>query len=314
MKSRMTIIAVSTWLVLVAEASCLSAAEPTRVLNGHAFMPSEVVRAPFALSHFSTRTGGGIAFGLKTPFIDVDGEDLGTLEGDVGFMTLGFEYQQRFGSWFAGRASFRGSARIGIDEQSILAQGVSGAYVFSFGGTGRILQSEKVILSGALDFSNSQLIGVDPFGFATSVIEDGLEADNDLVATSDSYNTKLGVLVGWAPKGWLGLTGVLEGGRGKVSLDDANVSIGGGATVGVDFKSLNLIPIGIQLLAKTDAFHESGADLTDRTWAYGLGISYTGWDDFSLSMETTMNVLERRGQEDEFEAFLLTFNLRYWPH
>ena len=67
-------------------------------------------------------------------------------------------------------------------------------------------------------------------------------------------------------------------------------------------------------LVFTDAFHESGADLTDRTWAYGLGISYTGWDDFSLSMETTMNVLERRGQEDDFEAFLLTFNLRYWPH
>jgi hypothetical protein len=314
MKSRMTKLAFAAFLLLVAEATCLLAAEPTRVLNGHAFIPSEVVRAPFALSHFSTRTGGGIAFGLKTPFVDVDGSSLGTLEGDVGFMALGFEYQQRFGNWFAGRVSFNGSGRIGIDEQSILAQGVSGAYVFSFGGTGRILQSEKVILSGALDFSNSQLIGVDPFGFASTIIEEGLEADNDLVASSDSYNTKLGVLVGWAPMDWLGLTGVLEGGRGQVSSSDANVSVGGGATVGVDFKSLDLIPIGFQFLAKTDAFSEAGADLTDRTWAYGLGISYTGWDDFSLSMETTMNVLERRDQEDDFEAFMVTFNLRYWPH
>ncbi len=158
--------------MLLANATVLLAAESSRVLNGHAFIPSEIVRSPFALSYFSTRTGGGIAFGLKTPFVDFDGQSLGTLEGDVGFMTLGFEYQQRFGSWFAGRASFNGTARIGIDEQSILAQGVSGAYVFSFGGTGRILQTDKVILSGALDFSNAQLIGVDPYGFASSIIEE----------------------------------------------------------------------------------------------------------------------------------------------
>jgi hypothetical protein len=31
-------------------------------------------------------------------------------------------------------------------------------------------------------------------------------------------------------------------------------------------------------------------------------------------METTMAVMERRDQDDKFEAFILTFNLRYWPH
>jgi hypothetical protein len=314
MKSGSKFLAMAICLTLVAHAACLLAAEPTRVLNGHAFMPSEVVRAPFALSYFATKTGGGMAFGLKTPYVDFDGESLGTLEGDVGFMSLGFEYQQRFGNWFAGRVSFNGVARVGIDEQSILAQGVSGAYVFSFGGTARILQTEKVILSGALDFSNSQLVGVDPFGFASSVIEDGLEADNDLVATEDSYNGKIGALVGWAPKDWLGLTGLLEGGRGKISSDNASVSMGGGATIGVDFKSLDFIPIGIHLLGKTDAFSQTSADLTDRIWTYGAGISYRGWDDFSLSMETTMAVMERRDQDDKFEAFILTFNLRYWPH
>jgi hypothetical protein len=314
MKSGSKILAMAICLIVVAQTTGVFAAEPTRTLNGHTFIPSEVVRSPFALSYFSTRTGGGIAFGLKTPFFDFDGEDLGTLEGDVGFMTLGFEYQQRFGSWFAGRASFNGTGRIGIDEQSILAQGVSGAYVFSFGGTGRILQSEKVILSGALDFSNAQLIGVDPYGFATTIIEEGLEADNDLVASEDSYSSKLGVLVGWAPLNWLGITGVLDGGTGGVSSDGSGLAFGGGVTAGVDFKSLDLIPIGIQLIGKTDAFSQTDADLIDRAWTYGVGISYTGWDDFSLSMETTMAVLERNNEPDNFEAFMLTFNLRYWPH
>ncbi len=59
MKNRMAVSATAVCLLMVAHAACLLAAEPTRVLNGHAFIPSEVVRAPFALSHFSTRTGGG---------------------------------------------------------------------------------------------------------------------------------------------------------------------------------------------------------------------------------------------------------------
>ena len=41
------------------------AAESTRVLNGHEFMPSETVPSPFAVSFFGTRTGGGLAFDLK---------------------------------------------------------------------------------------------------------------------------------------------------------------------------------------------------------------------------------------------------------
>jgi len=301
------------FLVLFAGATSLLAAEPSRVINGHFFIPSEIMPSPFPLTHFASATGGGIAFGLKTPFVDFDGQDLGTLEGDVGFMALGFRYQQRFGNWFAARAEFGGAARAGIDEQSILAQGVSGSYQFNFGGTARIMQSERVILSGALDFDNNQLVGVDPYGFAAGVIEDGLDNDNDLVKTGNSSNSKLGLIVGWAPKAWLGVTGVLEGGRSGMNTDDPSTSLGGGATVGFDMNSLGWVPIGMQLLGKTDAFSNSGSDLADRTWIYGFSLAYTGWDDFSLSFETTMNVLERRDGGEDFEAFVATFNLRYWP-
>ena len=75
-----------------------------------------------------------------------------------------------------------------------------------------------------------------------------------------------------------------------------------------------LVPIGLQLLGKTDAFANGGSDLTDRAWVYGFSLAYTGWDDFSLSFETAMNVLERRDGGEDFEAFVATFNLRYWPN
>jgi hypothetical protein len=281
--------------LLSLSAAHLPAQEPGRVLNGHKFMPSRIVQAPFAISHFGTSTGGGLAFDLKTPFVDLSGDTVGTLTGDVAFMALGFQYQQRFGQWFAARIGFGGGARLGIDEQSVLAQGVTGSFVWSVGATARILQSDKVILSGTLDFGRTDLVGLDPFGFAQKVIEDSLEVgENNLVGTAEAINAVAGVRVGWAPAPWIGLTG-------------------GGATVGIDLKNLGVIPIGLQLSAQTDAFSQGGADLVARSWSYGLGVFYTGWDDFSVGLETTMSLLDRRDTDDDFEAFIATFNLRYWP-
>ena len=300
-------------LSLVAIASSIHGAEPGRTLNGHDFMPSENVEAPFAVTYFGTITGGGMAFDVKTPFIDRDGQQIGTLEGDVAFMALGFRYQQRFGNWIAARAGFVGSARLGIDEQSVLAQGVTGAYVFSFGGIARILQSEKAILSGSVDVAQTSIVGLDPYGFAQRVIEDGLEQDNDLVKSGGVYSGRLRVLAGWAPIRWLGINGYLEGSHGEFTEAETESMVGGGLAAGIDFKNLGLIPIGAQLMARTSSATNGSADLASRSWLYGIGLFYTGWDDFSLSFEASMNTLDRRDADDDFESFVGTFNVRYWP-
>jgi hypothetical protein len=98
-----------------------------------------------------------------------------------------------------------------------------------------------------------------------------------------------------------------------VTDDAAESLLGGGAAVGIDLKNLGLIPIGLQLSGKTDAFSQGGPDLAARSWSYGIGFFYTGWRDFSIGLETSMALLDRRDVEDDFEAFIATFNLRYWP-
>lgn len=303
-----------TVAVLGLTATQLTAQEPSRVLNGHEFMPSRVVEDPFAITLFGTTTGGGIAFDLKTPFLDFEGDTLGTLVGDVAFMALGFRYQQRFGRWFAARFSFGGTARLGVDEQSVLAQGVTGAFVWKLGATARIFQSDKIIVSGALDFARTDLVGLNIFGFARKVIDEGLGAeDNSLVQKGDAISGVASGRVGWAPAAWIGVMGVLEGGVGDVTDESSQTLFGGGVAVEIDLKNLGLIPIGFQLSGDTDAFSQGGADLAARSWNYGLGIFYTGWDDFSIGFETVTALLDRRDVDDDFEAFIATFSLRYWP-
>jgi hypothetical protein len=277
-------------------------------------MPSRLVAEPFAISHFGTTTGGGVAFDLRTPFVDLNGDTLGTLVGDVAFLALSFTYQQRFGQWFAARIGFGGGARLGIDEQSVLAQGVTGSFVWILGATARIFQSDKVILSATADFGRSDLVGLDPFSFAQKIVDEGIGAeDNNLVGTTEAISAVASVRVGWAPAAWIGVTGLLEAGYGDVTESSSETLTGGGATVGIDLENLGVVPIGFQLSAETDAFTAGGSDLTARSWSYGLGVFYTGWDDFSIGLETVMSLLDRRDVDDDFEAFIATFNLRYWP-
>jgi len=300
--------------VLVGSAGYLPAQEPSRELNGYEFIPSRIVPNPFAVSYFSTTTGGGMAFDLKTPFLDVNGDTLGTLVGDVAFFALGFEYQQRFGQWLALRFAFTGNGRVGTDEQSMLAQGVTGTFGWQLGGMARIYQSRKVIVSGSLDFARSNIIGLDAYGFAQRVIDNGgLAEDNSLVASANAISGVLGARLGWAPVSWIGITANVEGGRTDLTESGSDTRFGGGGTVGVDLKNLNVIPVGFLLTFESDAFSRGGSDLGTRSTGYGLGFFWTGWEDFVIGVETTMRVVERRDVDDNFEAFLLTFNLRYWP-
>jgi hypothetical protein len=306
--------ALSVLTLLIVSAASLPAQEPGRVLNGYEFIPSRIVDDPFAITYFGTSTGGGVAFDLKTPFIDVNGDTLGTLTGNIAFLALAFEYQQRFGQWLAVRGAFSGGGRIGTDEQSMLAQGVTGTFSWNLGATARIFQSSRVIVSGGLDFTRSNIVGVDPYGFAQRILDSGgLEEDNSLVASGNAIASVASARIGWAPAPWIGITGVLDGGLADVTEADSEVKFGGGATVGVDLKNLNVIPIGLLASFESDAFSAAGADLTTRATGFGFGAFWTGWEDFIIGLETTMRILKRRDAPDDFEAFVATFNLRYWP-
>ena len=96
-------------LILLAAMSSTAAAKEgdpmaegrERHLNGHGFLPSFYVDDPFVSSNFQTHVGAGMAVDLKTPFTDLDGNELYVLEGDLVVASLGLGYQQKFGEKWA---------------------------------------------------------------------------------------------------------------------------------------------------------------------------------------------------------------------
>ena len=288
-----------------------SAQNPGRVLNGFRFLPSSLIPSPFVTSYIRTATGGGIAFNVSS-LVLLRGDTLATLTGDVGFMTLAFEFQQQFGGWLAVRAGFAGSARMGVDEESVLAQGITGIASLNLGVTARVWHNDQWLVSGAVDFGSSNFVGLDPFGFARTVIDSGgLTEDNSLVASTDATALRGNGRVAWAPKRWLGLTGLLGVASTDVSSRSSDFLVSGGATVSVDLRQLNWPSIGL-LLGYVSEGANQGSDITKRSTGFTGAVMYTGRDDFSVGLEATSRKFKRATDDPDFSALLVTFNIRYW--
>jgi hypothetical protein len=289
-------------------------ASSARVLSGHCFIPSTLAPAPFAISFFRTGTGGGLALDVETPFLGLDGDTVGVVVGDIGFLDMSFEYQQRFLERFAVSAALGGSARLGVDEHSALSEGVTGAVLLHFGVLGELFRTEHAILSATADVGQSEFVGLHPLEFAQSVVDSGLVDDNDLVSKSNTVAAAVGLRSAWAPTAYLGLVGTLKiGAADTPSGDWGDTFIGGSAALSVDLRALLDVPIGFLASGESEGCTHVGADLSSRSKAMGLGLFYTGWDDFSIGIETIDRTLERRADDSQFRSVVGRFQLRYYP-
>ncbi len=285
-----------------------------RTLGEHIFIPSGFIPYAFITTHVHTNTGAGLVLNSKKPFIDLDGDTVGTLEGDIAFMALQFQYQHAFAEWIAARIALSGIARVGTDEQSVLAQGVSAVYGVNLGVSVRLLRTERVMLSGTVALRPRDLITLNLFDFAQSVIDEvGLTEDNNLVDHDKSYNASAGLRFAWSPWVWLGLTALGEIGAGDPLGDEpTDLATTLATTADVDLGMLTSVPIGFLLSFSRNSFSENAGDLAEAVTTFGLGVFYTGREDFSIGIEAQAAKLPERGSEDDLDAVLGTFVLRYY--
>ena len=129
-------------------------------------------------------TGAAIALDVMTELGSQVGDSvLSVLEGDLAFLALGVEYQQAVADWLAVAGGFLGGARLGIEAESILSQGVTSFFAYQLRARARVLATENWQLSANLRFQPITQYGLDPIGFVQRAIEDGgITDENSLVA------------------------------------------------------------------------------------------------------------------------------------
>jgi hypothetical protein len=259
-------------------------------LDGHRFLPSATVADPFVSTHFSSFTGGGAATGLTMPVRNLQGAVVDSLEGDIAFFGLGFEYQYAVLRWLALRTTVSALGRVGTSAQSVVASGVSALYGFSLGGTARLWQNRSFSVSIGGDVQRNKEYDVDPFGFVRAVVEDGYTDTTRGALLTDVLLNRYGIgpRVAWSPSPWLGIIAALDFGAAEVPNDDGPEDYesvtGFGAQTSIDFRRMSQVPIGISLAYRGQSGPGRIASLGGAISTFEGGLFYTGRASFVIGV------------------------------
>ena len=286
-----------------------------RVLGGHQFQPVERHHDPFVTTHLRTSTGAGIASGLESQFINTNGDTLGVLKGDLAFFVLNMEYQKNLFGRGAVRLAVSGTGRAGTSEQSMLAEGVSTVYGIVIQGKYLAYQTGRSRVSVLATVTRKNVFGIDPFGFAQHVIDNGgLSDDNSLVSEGSIHRFSIGTAGAHSFQTWMGSTAFVDFGLAQPIRDDADLEGIFRAGVAADFDLLPLkkIPLGFTLGYDYDSFPEGGADVAKGIHAGTLGINYTGRRDFHVGLDTVVSTLKQTDIDSTLAATTFLLSLRYY--
>ena len=325
------------WMQLLAVA-CLSLASATslvdqamaqeaetnaapRYFGGHQFIPSTIVPDPFISTTFMSTTGFGKAINLITPVYNLDGEQISEISSDIGFMVLGFDYQQALSHRWALRAAVSASARVGTSAEAILSEGLSALYGYSLGAMFNVVQKQNWQLSATADVRGNTLYSVAPLDFARAVVdnvENGdstgavQDAQDSLLASGDNLRVLGGVRGAYTPAPWIGFIGFLEAGLGeKFEKGSDNTSVVNfGTAISFDFNPLTRTPVGLLATFRNESLSEKG-DEVGSVQSYGFGIFYTGRRFFTLGLENTWSQISQHQTDKKIDVAQARIVLRY---
>jgi len=310
-------LAIGSMLLVVAQPTAAQDRPNRRTFGGHSFIPSSNMGDPFMGTYIRTTVGAGRAIDMQVPVYDLDGDQIGTLSGNIAFLALGLAYQQQIVRWLVLRASFTGSARVGTNHVALLAEGASAVYGGTFGASFRLVEKEKFLLSALAEARSNSLYAISPLQFVYDVIEGGtVDSTTGLLASGDNSRLIGGLRTAYAFAPWIGVTGIAEFGPATRFFEDENgerntSQLSLGSTVSIDLRPGTNVPIGFVGSVFYQSENDRGDDIVGRQILFGLGVFYTGRDDLSLGLETAFQRFDQRDLENKVNAAQARLVLRY---
>ena len=277
----------------------------TRVVST-TFLP-----APFINTEASISLGYGKSSNIVTPLLEIEGQPILGLEGDILYAILGFEYSHAVRDWVAVWAQLKVTARLGNELQSLLAQGVSAATGFELGWLIRLYENDRHLLSTGISVRSGSATLVDILGWANGVIED---ENVSLVRKSPTLGTLLDLRYVYAANDFTALQAL-----GQLAYKETvERSLGNewyygfGGLVSFDLTEKARTPIGLALGYKYTTVSEGGDDIADNVHAFLVGLSYVGRPDFSIGIDLEFQRVPIKGIENPAKFFTATIAMDYF--
>jgi len=284
-------------------------------LGQHAFMPSTTVRDPFIKTHIRNTLGIGQALDLNIPLIVLEQDTLLSLQGDLLFATLQFEYQHAVKDWLAVWVQVSVLGRLGTGVEALLSQGISAGAGFELGWMFRLWQNERMLLSGTLNLWNNNFTLVDMRTFVQRIIDEGeIAPDNHLVQKTPSVRGGAGLRYAWGISKLVGINLLLESGYGESAERQAGSVwfFNTAATIDFDLRAKSKIPIGLIFGYHRTSFPQGGDPITGDIQDFFWRLGYNGSDDFSLGLESNYQRLPLKSLDQTIKVGSTVISMRYY--
>ena len=286
------------------------------ILNGFRFIPSDLIDNPFITSYLKSNVGAGLALDLKAYPKDLDGEVIDTLSGDLAFISMGWDLQIAVNDWLAFKAGYSGIARLGSNAFTLLTSGISYAAGYTLDAKVKIWDNDKMMLSGSVDYSSSQVSLYSIYDFVKEVVDSdtiSTDAQDQLLAKDNVRSTFISFNYAYAPTEWCGILANAGWGAGNIFKEKTKGNIRLGVAAAFDFDNIKTIgfPIGFLLSARYNSFSESGERGTN-VLTYGFRIGYTGHKDFDVGVETKYQSLNYENSDEKINMLLIGLKIRYY--
>ncbi|HET8541067.1 MAG TPA: hypothetical protein VFL83_14430 [Anaeromyxobacter sp.] len=266
--------------------------ESQRVLNGHAFQPSFLVRTPFAVTTFDANLVYGIG-NATGPTYDVDGNVNG--ERDYTFAAMGqtFAYEKTITDGISAGGGLSTTLYSGTDGPSALVVGAD----VNVGVSGRVTAGRRlgpVQAAATFDVSYGPRLGIVVIDAVRDAMANGIGSGSAL-ALDDVLTVRPGAAVAWAPHAALGVTASAD--YQWIALDkevgsSEGSALGVGVVADLDLRELTEVSLG--LLAGIHWLEPLDGEDVSRVQDYSVGAFYTAKPELVLGAEVGWRSFEIR--------------------
>ena len=286
--TRITVILAASLCALAPPASCdtISDTADRRILGGHTFVPSGYLRDPFIMTSVTNLLAIGTAVGLQNPVLEIGGEPVAEMEGELTFISVAFGYRQAVREWLAASIQVGTVGRLGTNTTSLLAQGINATVGWDLGWTMRLVQRERWTLAGSVELQSISATIVNVLDWAEGVITG---SGTELVRSSSALQGKFGLRAAYGFNPTVGILGSFHAGYGESfdlsAPDKWFVVLDGG--VSLDLNPSQGWPLGFLLGGRYSSLPEAGEDIGEKQGLVLVRIAYTGREDFVIGLDIT---------------------------
>jgi hypothetical protein len=278
---------------------------PTR--GEHVFVPTTFIPDAFVNTELSLGLGYSNSLATDIPLFSPGGQQIGTVKGDLLFMTGGVEFNCAVRDWIGFTARFNALARSGGNTASIFASGLSAGSAFGVGWEFRLHDTDRSYLSGSVSVDRTAITLIDVAAFVD-------DPDQGLSRSYTPLLTSATVRYAYGFNALVGMSAFVTGGYGENPRDDyeSDGFYKLGAVASINLTSHYDIPVGAALGVRTSSYPTTYDNVSGNSWASLVSIAYMGRPDFSLVLDTTYEHVPIDYHDVAIGYFGFTVGLKYF--